>query len=264
MITCIICDKKNEAKSIEHIVSESLGNERYVMERGKICDECNNRFSKFEAKALSNTIFAMERARLGVKTKKGKNVKGKINELTIIGDEEFREQYITVEGLNKDNFTDYNPITKTGKLRVKSFDKSEVATSRFLLMMGIESLFTSQKGIFEKYDFTELKEYLTNKTNTDWGFMTAKNEQGKFKSIPTFFIKHYLKTKKIELKFFEKSENELLFNFKFGGVSMIINLLNRGIDWMSDYKEKEKQSYIYPSHLEKRYQKTKEKNENSL
>lgn len=259
MNTCIVCNNLNDAKSIEHIVPESFGNKDYVMEKGKICDECNERFSKFEEKALSNSIFTMERARLGVKTKKGKNVKGKIDDLTITGDLKFRKQFVKVQGLNTDNFINFNPDTKIGELIVKSFDKSEVATSRFLLMLGIESLYTSQRKNFDKYNFQELKDYLTNKSNKDWGFITAKTEQGKFKSVPRFYEKYILKKNNIELRFLEKSNNELLFKFRFGGVSMIVNLLDRGLDWVSDYKDNEKHSYIYPSHLEEKYKKSKGK-----
>ena len=69
---CIFCNKENQAKSIEHIVSESFGNKQYIVERGRVCDDCNSRFSKFEGEALSNTVFVMERAIFGIETKKGK------------------------------------------------------------------------------------------------------------------------------------------------------------------------------------------------
>jgi hypothetical protein len=87
---CIFCDKDNYAESLEHIVPESFGNKLYVMEKGKVCDICNGRFSKSEGISLANSIFVMERARFGIVTKKGKNVKGKVNDLKIKGDEKFR------------------------------------------------------------------------------------------------------------------------------------------------------------------------------
>jgi hypothetical protein len=43
MKVCIICDTPNEAKAIEHIVPESMGNTFYVLEKGDVCDPCNNR-----------------------------------------------------------------------------------------------------------------------------------------------------------------------------------------------------------------------------
>ena len=104
---CIFCDIENDAKSIEHIVSESFGNKSYVMEKGRVCDKCNQKFSKFEGNALANSVFAMERARFGIITKKGKNVKGKVDELIIEGDEKFRKTYLSLQGLNLLTFTNY-------------------------------------------------------------------------------------------------------------------------------------------------------------
>lgn len=80
---CIFCDNENNAKSVEHIVPESFGNTFYALPKGSVCDDCNNNFSKFEGKALTNTVFVVERARFGVVTKKGKNAKGKVNELIV-------------------------------------------------------------------------------------------------------------------------------------------------------------------------------------
>ena len=117
IMTCIFCDTPNEAISIEHIVSESLGNKNYVMQRGKVCDSCNSRFSNFEGTALSNSIFVMERARFGIETKKGKHAKGKVNDLTIEGDKDLRPSYINVKGLNKENFKDSCFVRKTPKIK---------------------------------------------------------------------------------------------------------------------------------------------------
>jgi hypothetical protein len=154
---CMFCDNDSDAKSIEHIVPESFGNTFYMLPKGVVCDDCNNGFSGFEGKALTNSVFAMERARLGVVTKKGKSSKGKVNELIIQGDEAFRKTYLTVEGLDEKNTRNYNSKKGTIQLIVPTFDKSESATSRLLLSMGLESLFQSQKEVFEAYDFTELK-----------------------------------------------------------------------------------------------------------
>jgi hypothetical protein len=169
MNNCIVCDRDNESISIEHIVPESFGNKKYKMDAGSICDDCNARFSKFEGKALSNSVFVMERARLGVSSKKGKPARGLVGSLQISGDSKFEEQLVNIEGINEENLTDYDAKTGTYQLFVPSFDKSEVATARFLLMLGIESLYKSRKDIFEKYDLSELKDYLTNRSNDDWG-----------------------------------------------------------------------------------------------
>ncbi len=233
---CIICDSENTARSIEHIVPESFGNKKYLMQRGAICDACNSRFSKFEGKALSNSVFVLERARFAVPTKKGKNVKGKIGNLNIEGDKEFRKDYLTLKGFKKEDLTNYDPKNGTHQFSVKSFDKSEVATSRFLLMLGIESVYTSKNDIYKQYDFSELKAYLTNKNNKVWGFITNEKNPYLFHTIPNGKMIKYLKNIQCELKFNDEYEDELLFHFKYGGVGMTINLLNRDLFWVDIYK----------------------------
>ncbi len=211
---CIICDSENTAKSIEHIVPESFGNKKYLMERSAICDNCNSRFSKFESKALSNSIFAVERARLAVPTKKGKNVKGKIGKFNVEGDKEFRKQHITLKGLEQKDLKNYGPERGTHQIRFESFDKSEVATSRFLLMLGIESIYTSKNEIYEKYDFSELKDYLTNKSNKDWGFITNQKNPLLFKNVTQGKMNKYLRSINCELKYNDEYETFISFQIR--------------------------------------------------
>ncbi|CAM3936416.1 MULTISPECIES: HNH endonuclease [Flavobacterium] len=245
---CIFCDNKNDAKSIEHIVPESFGNNFYTLPKGAVCDDCNSRFSTFEGKALTNSVFAMERARLGVVTKKGKNSKGKVNELIIEGDKNFRKTYLTIKGIDQNNSRNYDSEKRTIQVVVPAFDKSEVATSKLLLSIGLESIYKSQNKIFSKYDFTDMKNYLTTKENQDWPFTTSEYEIGKFKSVPTFYDKYRLKKAHCKLTILEFDDDTLIFQFDFGGISMMINLLNRKLDWFKELIKKDKQAQIYPEH----------------
>ena len=38
-VQCIFHQKAMEAQSIEHIISESFGNKKYIMEKGAVCDD---------------------------------------------------------------------------------------------------------------------------------------------------------------------------------------------------------------------------------
>jgi hypothetical protein len=244
---CIFCDKGNNAKSIEHIVPESLGNQDYIMPKHSVCDGCNTRFSKFEDKALTNTVLVMERARKGVVTKKGNNVKGRVNELTIEGNENFEKNIIVVQGLNSENFTE-DPQTKRGQLFIKSFDKSEVATSKFLLKIGLESIYKSRKDILRKYDFTDLKNFLVLKSNVNWPFVTTDYETSKFESVPRFTDKYKLNQIHCQLKYLEVDMEILLFKFKYGDIPMTINLLNRNLKWVREICAKDELAMLYPEH----------------
>lgn len=44
---CIFCNQDStESKSIEHIIPESLGNDELILDKGIVCDKCNNYFSR--------------------------------------------------------------------------------------------------------------------------------------------------------------------------------------------------------------------------
>ena len=245
-MTCIFCDNENLAKSVEHIISESFGNKDYIIEKGKVCDNCNGRFSKFESIALTNSVFIMERARFGIETKKGKNAKGQLGGLRIEGDDEFRQNYLTIIGNLK--LHEFDPRNKTGKVYIPSFDKSEVATSKLLLKTGLESIYKSRKNVFNSYDFKDLKAYLTLKTNTDWPFLTTEFELAKFENIPQNEDKLKLDNIRCVLTYLEMDSRTLLFKFKYGAISMTINLLNRDLEWIKSTIKEDNQAILYPEH----------------
>jgi len=249
---CIFCGQENAAVSIEHIVSESFGNKEYVAKKGSVCDKCNNSFSKFEGVALSNSIFVMERPRLGVSTKKGKNTKGKIDKLEIEGHEDFKRNHISAKGINDENFTEFDPATQTGKLFVKAFDKGEVACSKLLLKMALSSIYTSQRKLYKKYNFSELTAFLTNENQRDWPFLTSSYKNGEFKSIPRFNDKYELKRLPCTLQYFEVDKDTLLFRFTYSAITMIINVLNRNLDWIKEYLSKDSLAILYPDHYQRK------------
>jgi hypothetical protein len=261
MKPCLFCGEIIDKSSVEHIVPESFGNEHYVLEGGIVCSGCNNRFSESEMKALSNTVFVIERARKAVKSKKGKPAKGKINELKIEGDENFHKGFLYATGLNPDNFLNFDPNTKLAQVFVKGFDKSEVATSKFLLKMGFESFYKSQQSLWRKYDFRDLKEYLTLKSNKDWAFISRNLYELKFCDIPRFTDKYRLTSIHCSLQYYEFNAITLLFKFKFGGVSFVINLLGRDITWIKICKKVDPTIHIFPEHFNKKIEKSgKQKN----
>lgn len=250
-MNCIFCDINVLLNSIEHIVPESLGNEKYVLQDGSICRTCNNLFSKFEDKALTKTILGMERARLGIITKKLKPAISKTGAIQFTGDSEFRKNYINVQGISKDDLKNFNPENNTYQMTVKGFDKSEMATSKLILKIGYEAIFQSQKKIFNKYNFSSLTNHLTNIENDNWPFMTTKLKLSPFISIPRFCFKHDLKKIECELLYSEIDNETLLFNFKYGGASLLINLLGRNANWADQYIKNDKNSAFYPIHLKR-------------
>ena len=250
---CIFCDKNIFKNSNEHIVPESLGNRNYVLPNGAICRKCNNRFSDFEEKALTKTFLGFERARMGIPTKKGNPAIAKSNGIEWTGNKDFKRNIVNVKGFTQDQIKNFNEKTGSFELTVPDFDKSEMATSKLLLKMGYEALFTSQKKIFQLYDFEEIKQHLTNKNNADWPFLSTTNLMlSTFKSIPKFQFKHDLNRIRCQLLISEINQNTLIFKFKYSVALYMINLIDRNIEWTKEYLEKDKLINIYPEYFKKK------------
>ncbi len=66
MPKCIICCQEHTHTTIEHIVPRSLGNIHYILPKGKVCSNCNNRFARFEHEVVSSAPFMERRIKAGV------------------------------------------------------------------------------------------------------------------------------------------------------------------------------------------------------
>lgn len=253
-MSCIFCGSNEHLDSIEHIVNESLVNYHYTLDKGDICNICNNKFSKFESKVLSKTIIGLERARLGIVTKKGKAAKANTGLVSFKGDDRFRKNLLIATGLKSANTANFDPVNKTFTLKVEGFDKSEMATSKWLLKIGFESIYKSQRNFFNKQDFSELKEHLISNESVDWPFITSQNEINNFKSVVTYSDKYRLKQNQCELMYSEINNLTILFKFRYGGFTGIINLVQRDTEWIKKYLKKAKIVGIYPQSVSKKLQ----------
>lgn len=63
---CIFCETPNHEETVEHIVPRSLGNLHYILPKGKVCKNCNQRFSHYENHVLSSHLFLEERRKYGL------------------------------------------------------------------------------------------------------------------------------------------------------------------------------------------------------
>lgn len=69
---CIFCkNNSGNTKSFEHIIPESLGNKSHVLQKGIVCDKCNNYFAtKIEKQVLELPYFKSLRHRNEILNKK--------------------------------------------------------------------------------------------------------------------------------------------------------------------------------------------------
>ena len=71
---CIFCKQDStDSQSIEHIIPESLGNEELILDKGVVCDKCNNYFSReIEGPVLNLEGFKQLRFYELIESKRGR------------------------------------------------------------------------------------------------------------------------------------------------------------------------------------------------
>ena len=60
---CIFCQSSDHFETVEHIIPRSLGNLHYILPKGTVCSNCNNKFAHFENRVVSSAMFLEERRR---------------------------------------------------------------------------------------------------------------------------------------------------------------------------------------------------------
>ena len=71
---CIFCNQDStNSESVEHIIPESLGNEELILDKGIVCDKCNNYFSReIESPVLNLDGFKQLRFYELIESKRGR------------------------------------------------------------------------------------------------------------------------------------------------------------------------------------------------
>jgi len=149
---CIFCKSNtSSSKSVEHIIPESLGNHKYTLPKGIVCDKCNNYFSrKIEGQLLEQPYFKNLRFRQRIESKRGRYPPTKgvllnhLNEADSEVEIQFNddERAINVYVKNKEAFENISKLNH-GSLLLPMFDlpeKNNQIVSRFLGKVGLEEL----------------------------------------------------------------------------------------------------------------------------
>lgn len=252
MMECIFCRHAVIENSQEHIVPESLGNLYYILQSGAICRGCNNSFSDFESKALTKTMLGILRTRQGIATKKGKPAQAQTHNIKFVGDSNFHKDRVTVFGIQE---KDIEEKMENGqiKIRIQDFDKSEMATCKLLLKIGLESIYQSRKRqIYNKVVFQELKDHLTKVDNSNWPLLATHDHLEGFTSVPRFMDKKRLKSFGCEIRYKIIDADTFLLQFKYSILSFVVNLKSRKIGWAFSILQNDKLANIYPEHLKKK------------
>ena len=269
-MACIFCGSTENFNTIEHIVSESLGNKMYTLEKGDLCDKCNNSFAKFEKIALAASIIGWERARNGTPTKNERPAKGLANigaaSVEVNGDAQYRKDIINLKSRQDIVIENYDPKSNTGQFTVNDPDEGEsVAISKLLLKMGIEALFQSQGEIYDDniYDFSEAKKFVLGENKgPNWPFIMIHSYIRNFEDIldstdiKNKKLKDHLLNSKLKIEYLETAETDMLFKFSINKIGFIINLANKKFDWIGRYIEsKIVTDKIYPPSVVNKFRK---------
>lgn len=248
-MTCIFCKQSSvKSKSVEHIVPESLGNTKYVLPKGIVCDKCNQYFAiKIEQQLLEIPFFKSSRYSLDIVSKKGKIPPGKGFSISPESEVEFHK---SKNGDKSISFKDNNAVQKIQKRKnvkvfIPVFGKAEhnnVYLSKFLGKLAIEALALS--SLEKKLNLDDevnieclepLKKYVrASHKNEFWpyyerilftpeqGFLDSENE---FQQII------------FSMKFIYTEEKLLFHQFLLFGTEYTIDLTNRTIEtilnWLS-------------------------------
>ncbi|MEO8947308.1 MAG: HNH endonuclease [Mucilaginibacter sp.] len=238
-MNCIFCfENSDTSKSVEHIIPESLGNDRIILEKGYVCDKCNNYFSHtFEQQLLELPFFKEARHDLNIRSKKGKIPNGK----GFVIDPELSEIEFHKDKQHKESFTfPMNaPLTKPVTAYTVVFNspgQQNTYVSKFLGKMGIEALvyyaLWYKESVEESVNqecFNNMKEYVrAGKKNQHWpyyerslyspeaGFQNPLT--GEYYKVTSSFI------------FIYTENGQLLFQYLCMGTEFTIDLINQDIE----------------------------------
>lgn len=159
LMRCLFCKQdSSNAKSVEHIVPESLGNKHLILPKGYICDKCNNYFArKIEKPFLEELNMRTLRFAECVPNKKGKipAINGLLNSVPVkIHKELFGEDVVVGVEISPDLIGNLINETKNGEgwMLMSAFNKNDLLysnhiTSRFIAKIALEALANEVKDI---------------------------------------------------------------------------------------------------------------------
>lgn len=248
---CIFCRRNSsQAKSVEHIVPESLGNKSNILPPGIVCDKCNQYFSiKIEKELLEQAFFKNLRHRNKIESKKGRIPRGK----AIIPISNYEAEVILKKGhpatilLDTISFDAINN-GETNQIiipYIKEPEASNRVISRFLGKMAIEAfaqcLLNKEEALnwfIDDKQFDPLRQFVRYDQNISWNYHARKfyAEDAKFSYQQNTEIDMIY-----EYDFLITDKNEFYFIIILKGYEFTINIggpsLDGYINWLQEHNQ---------------------------
>jgi hypothetical protein len=240
---CILCNSKNtKFSSIEHIVPQSLGNNLLILEKGWVCDTCNNICSAFESKAMNNSNLGMERVMLGVVTKKGKLARSQYANLDWKSEAKEGKKSFSVDRKSFDKIPQfYNKEKDTISVALPMHNKFDCDVAKLFLKIGIEIICRTLE-LANKYNLSDAKEHILGINENSWPYFIILSDNISDHTVSIFkqdiYTHSYVLSVGFDIFLNEIGEDIILF-FKYGHFKYAINLSNRKPDWIENLKKLE-------------------------
>lgn len=232
---CIFCQGAGTFTSVEHIVPHSLGNDILALDIGWVCDSCNNVCSRFESKALLNSVLGLERCRLGVITKKQKPAKSDVHGITWFSEPNLPPNILSAEARWNDIPLLLSSKGDSGKIAFPVHDSSCYAITRLLLKIGIEII--SPRSMEDSEIASKIyyaKQHVLGKSGFPWPYFLLRGKEVEDKLISVFHstpIEHkYVLSCGFDL-FLHQVEEDIVFFFRYGEFRAAICLSSIDTSW---------------------------------
>ncbi len=233
---CIFCDSNNSFSSVEHVIPESLGNDILVLDKGWVCDNCNNTMSTFEGRVLSNSILGIERCRLGVITKKKRPAKSTTYGINWFAEPDKPPNRISVETNWADCPVLWGKDYASGKIAIPIHDETNNDISRLLLKIGVEvSSVARRLGHIDIHnDFIDAKKFVLGLSRDLWPYLMIRS--GNIDKFATSLFENApqehadIRSCGFDIYIYFVEE-ELIMFFSYGYFCAGISLTSRKLDW---------------------------------
>jgi hypothetical protein len=174
---CVFCHSSENFNSVEHIVPESLGNDCLVLEKGWVCDVCNNLFSGIENRVLSDSVISVQKVLLGKRNKKGRPGKSNFLGVTLhsVPDHE-RKIYVETESAEKLFRYGIN-VNGRNQIRIPVHSDRCEDISKMLLKIGVELSAVGKhlgEGDF-MFDPEKAVDFLLGKNKIPWPYFMPQD-----------------------------------------------------------------------------------------
>lgn len=246
---CIFCgNDTSDSKSVEHIIPQSFGNSTLILNRGIVCDKCNNYFSvEIERPFLEKESSKRIRKELEIKSKKGK-----VPQIEEFPKEIYKvrqispTEYLYID-IDKDATEEKigNIVAEYAKYN-KDIDqeilKKDRITCRLLAKMAVEYFAYSVKEeedgceyIRTEPGFQDIIKFARYNPHMDWDFNVRR-----YYALNHFYNGRLFEEINWECNFLFTEEGEVYFVAILFGIEYVINLggpsVDGYIDWLKRHR----------------------------